>query len=71
VKFGDEVVCQSAGPTADESCGTPTPKPGTYTAIVNAYSDLSDFSITGSYEEPVDTDTIFADGFDSGSRAKE
>lgn len=63
VMLGDQVICQSAGATADESCGTPSPLPGTYTAIVNAYSDLSDFSITGSYDAP-DTDTIFADGFD-------
>ncbi|MBO9663038.1 PKD domain-containing protein [Dokdonella sp.] len=66
VKLGDQVICQSAGPTADESCGTPSPQAGTYTAIVNAYSDLSDFSITGSYDAP-DTDTIFADGFDGGA----
>ena len=71
VKFGDEVICQSAGPTADESCGTPTPEAGTYTAIVNAYSDLSDFSITGSYEEAPDMDTIFVDGFEAGMRTQE
>jgi hypothetical protein len=66
VRFGDAFVCQSAGATADENCGTPTPQPGTYTAIVNAYSDLSDFSITGSYDAP-DADTIFADGFDGSA----
>jgi len=70
VKFGDQVICQSAGATADESCGTPSPQAGTYTAIVNAYSDLSDFSITGSYEVVI-TDRIFANGFETVARAQE
>lgn len=56
-----EFVCLSAGATADEACGTPLPQAGTYIAVVNAYTALSDFSITGSYDVP---DVIFADGFD-------
>lgn len=50
VTFNGGVVCQSAGATADESCGTATPQAGTYTAIVYAYSGLSAFSITGRYD---------------------
>lgn len=66
VMFGKERICQSAGATADESCGTASPQAGTYTAIVNAYSALSDFRITGSYDAP-DTDTIFADDFETAA----
>jgi PKD repeat protein len=61
VTFANAFVCQSAGATADETCTTPAPQAGTYVAAVSAYTDLSDFSITGSYDEP---DRIFADGFD-------
>ena len=63
VRRDGEFICQSAGATSDESCGVAAPVPGTYTAIVYAYSSLSDFSITGSYTETI-VDEIFRDGFD-------
>ena len=60
VKLGEETICESAGATANESCTTPAPAPGTYVAIVLAYSALTNQSITGSYTVP---DVIFANGF--------
>jgi photosystem II stability/assembly factor-like uncharacterized protein len=60
-------VCQSAGATADESCEIAVPQAGTYMAVVNAYTALSDFAITGSYDAP---DTVFADGFEPAGAPK-
>jgi PKD repeat protein len=63
IKLGEEVVCESAGGTANETCTIPNPPvPGTYVAIVLAYSALSNQSITGSYTLP--PDAIFEDSFD-------
>lgn len=62
VEFNDEVICQSAGATSSEQCNFPTPLAGTYTAIVNAYTTLSNFTILGSFVAP--PDAIFANGFD-------
>ena len=61
VSFGDQVLCQSAGPTSAELCTFPTPQAGLYTASVFAFTNLSGFTIVGSYTQ---TDEIFADGFD-------
>lgn len=61
VTLDGNFVCLSAGASADESCGVADPAPGTYVAVVYAYSALSQFSITGRFDEP---DGIFADGFD-------
>ena len=49
IKLGDELICESAGATAAETCTIPNPAPGTYLAIVLAYSALTNQSITGSY----------------------
>lgn len=62
IKLGEELICESAGATAAESCTIPNPAPGTYLAIVLAYSALTNQSITGSYTVP---DVIFANGFQS------
>jgi PKD repeat protein len=62
VVLGAQLLCQSAGPTDEEICEIPTPQPGTYTAIVDAYSVLTDFTIVGSYSQLADE--IFANGFD-------
>ena len=59
---GSQFLCQSAGPTSDEQCNFPNPQPGTYTAIVDAYTTLTNFTILGSYSLP--PDEIFTDGFD-------
>jgi hypothetical protein len=62
VTLDGDIICESAGATADESCETiETPQAGTYLVSVLAYSSLSDQSILGSYEPP---DRIFEDGFD-------
>lgn len=61
IEFNGEVICQSAGGTSAEHCDFPTPAAGTYTAIVNAYNDLADYTILGSFTEP---DRIFANGFE-------
>ncbi|MEP6882626.1 MAG: hypothetical protein ABI866_11570, partial [Dokdonella sp.] len=60
IKFNGEVICQSAGGTSAEHCDFPSPAPGTYTAIVTAYTNLSNYTILGSFW----TDAIFADGFE-------
>ncbi|UXI68056.1 PKD domain-containing protein [Tahibacter amnicola] len=61
VKLGNETLCTSAGATADETCTIAAPASGQYTIIVNAYSDLTSFTITASYTVP---DRLFANGFD-------
>lgn len=64
IEFAGKVVCESNGPTANETCIVANPTPsGTYTAIVQAHSQLSRFTITGRYTEPA-PDPIFADGFE-------
>ncbi len=63
VEFNGEVLCQSAGASSSEQCNFPTPAAGTYTAIVNAYTALSNFTILGSFTAPADA--IFADGFEN------
>ena len=60
VKLGDDVICESAGATADESCSIPNPAAGNYLVIVLAYSSLSNQTLTGTYTVP---DSIFANGF--------
>lgn len=61
VMLGDELICESAGATANETCGVAAPQPGTYLAIVLAYSPLTNQAITGSY---TNTDVIFKNGFE-------
>ena len=61
VKLGEDVVCESAGATANETCNIAAPQPGTYLAIVLAYSPLTNQAITGSY---TNTDLIFRNGFE-------
>jgi len=62
IKFDGQVICQSAGAADEEACDFPSPAPGTYTAIVDAYTTLTNFTILGRYTAPVDG--IFANGFD-------
>ncbi|HET9031878.1 MAG TPA: PKD domain-containing protein [Dokdonella sp.] len=62
IEFNGEVICQSAGASSSEQCNFATPAQGTYTAIVNAYTVLTNFSILGSFSAP--PDAIFANGFD-------
>ncbi|WP_324462878.1 PKD domain-containing protein [Dokdonella sp.] len=62
IKFDGQVICQSAGAADEEACDFPSPAPGTYTAIVDAYTTLTNFTILGRYTAPVDV--IFANGFD-------
>ena len=62
VLLGSQFLCQSAGATDEEVCDFPLPQPGTYTAIVDAYTALTNFTILGSYQLP--PDDIFANGFD-------
>lgn len=59
---GSQFLCQSAGATSAEACDFPNPQPGTYTAIVDAYTTLSNYTILGSYSLP--PDEIFTNGFD-------
>ena len=61
VIFEDETVCESAGATANETCTIPAPAAGVYTAIVLAYSALTNQSIVGSYTVE---DTLFRSGFE-------
>lgn len=56
-----DFVCESAGATANESCGLAAPPAGTYMATVSAYSALSSYTITGSYTAP---ERIFENGFE-------
>lgn len=58
---GDQ-LCQSAGGTSAEHCDFATPAPGTYTAVVDAYTALTNYTILGSFIAP--PDHIFANGFD-------
>jgi hypothetical protein len=62
VKLNGNVLCQSAGSTSAEHCDFAMPAPGTYTAIVNAYTTLTNYTILGSFVAP--PDAIFANGFD-------
>ena len=62
VRLGDQVMCQSAGPSSAELCTFPTPQAGIYTASVYAFTTLTNFTILGSYLAP--PDEIFANGFD-------
>ncbi|OJY97068.1 MAG: hypothetical protein BGP25_12235 [Lysobacterales bacterium 63-13] len=62
ILLGGERLCQSAGPSSAEHCDFPLPAPGTYTAIVDAYTALTNYSILGSFSAP--PDLIFANGFD-------
>lgn len=61
VIFNGETVCESAGATAAESCTIPTPSEGVYTAVVLAYSALTNQSIVGSYTLQ---DALFRSGFE-------
>ena len=61
IEFNGEVICQSAGGTSAEHCDFPTPAAGTYTVIVNAYTNLTSYTILGSFIPP---DRIFVNGFD-------
>lgn len=62
ILFGDDQLCQSAGASSAEHCDFAAPAPGTYTAIVDAYTALTNFTILGSFSAPADQ--IFANGFD-------
>ena len=62
VEFNGEVICQSAGASSSEQCNFPAPAAGTYTAIVNAYTTLINFTILGSFSAP--PDVIFSNGFE-------
>lgn len=61
VLLNGELMCESAGATANETCAIPNPPaPGTYLAVVLAYSALSNQAIVGSFT----SDVLFANGFD-------
>ena len=62
VLLGENQLCQSAGASSAEHCDFAVPAPGTYTAIVDAYTALTNFTILGSFTAP--PDLIFANGFD-------
>ena len=62
ILFNGNQVCQSAGATSSEQCNFPNPAAGTYTAVVDAYTALTNYRILGSFSAPVDL--IFANGFD-------
>ena len=62
IKLNDETLCESAGATANETCNIPNPPaPGTYLAIVLAYSPLTNQAITGSFTP---SDILFKNGFE-------
>ena len=61
VIFDGETVCESAGASANETCTIPAPSEGVYTAIVLAYSALTNQSIVGSYTVE---DRLFRSGFE-------
>ena len=61
VIFDGEAVCESAGATATETCTIPTPSQGVYTAIVLAFSALTNQNIVGSYTLE---DRLFKSGFE-------
>ena len=66
IEFAGQVRCESNGATSSETCLLANPPPpGIYTAIVDAHTDLSGFTITGRYTEPA-AEAIFADGFEKG-----
>ncbi|HET7843574.1 MAG TPA: PKD domain-containing protein [Xanthomonadales bacterium] len=62
VLFDGEPICDSAGATANETCTIPNPAAGTWTAVVLAYSALSNQSIVGTYTR---ADAVFASGFEN------
>jgi len=62
VFFEGEPICESAGATANETCSISAPAAGTYTAVVLAYSALTNQSITGSFAI---ADPLFASGFEN------
>jgi len=62
VLLGGEVLCESAGATATETCEIPAPAAGVYTVVVYAFSALSNQSITGSYQLG---DGLFGTGFEN------
>ncbi|MEZ5460553.1 MAG: PKD domain-containing protein [Dokdonella sp.] len=62
IEFDGQIICQSAGASDEEQCDFPAPSAGTYTAIVDAYSTLTNYTILGRYTAPVDE--IYANGFD-------
>ncbi len=62
IKLNGDTLCESAGANANETCNIPNPPaPGTYLAIVLAYSPLSNQAITGSFTP---SDILFKDGFE-------
>lgn len=62
ILLNGDIICESAGATADETCNIANPPAaGNYLAVVLAYSALSNLSITGSYTPP---DVIFKSGFE-------
>jgi len=62
IKLNDETLCESAGANANETCAIPNPPaPGTYLAIVLAYSPLTNQAITGSFTQ---SDILFKNGFE-------
>lgn len=62
VSLNGQPLCQSAGPADEEVCNIANPQPGTWLATVDAYTALTNFTILGSFDAPVDL--IFANGFD-------
>lgn len=62
VSLNGQPLCQSAGPADEEVCNIANPQPGTWLATVDAYTTLTNFTILGSFDTPVDL--IFANGFD-------
>jgi len=62
IKLNGNTVCESAGANANETCNIPNPPaPGTYIAIVLAYSPLTNQAITGSFTP---SDILFKNGFE-------
>lgn len=60
VLLNGEVICESAGASANETCNIPNPPvAGSYLVIVLAYSALTNQSTVGSFT----ADMIFRDGF--------
>jgi len=62
VFLNGELMCESAGASANESCSVPNPAAGNYLVSVLAYSALSNQTITGTYTLP---DSIFDDSFET------
>ncbi len=63
LEFSGQLVCNANSAASSETCGISHPAAGTYTAIVIAQTNLSQFTITGRYVERT-ADMIFRDGFD-------